>query len=113
MATKKKPDLDIKKLLIGGAAYALLFFHAAGNITGTDSDPQCGGDELWDLKVLKGQAADGVPSTATPTTIADLNSIKTTGKRAGEFTRLSFEKKKVKLHNVLIRKVLREDDNDY
>ena len=114
MAKKKKKKLPLHHLAIAGVSYALLFWGAASDITGTDSDNKCGGDELWEQKVLIDDSAVRIRKTPQVTTIVDLININTEDEqRTKEHPRLSFEYQEVTVKNVLIRKVIREDDNDY
>src|SRR6185436_1749688 len=113
MADSKK-KLKVKKLTIGGLVYALLFFGASEQFEGSDSDNKCGGEELWEQKVLIDDSAALINTQSEITGINKINAIPTEDeKRTKKKPRLSFEKQVVTVENVLIRKVILEDDNDY
>lgn len=109
MATKKLP---IKHVTIAGILYGLVFATAPEAISGSDRDQKCGGEKLWEVKVLRDLGADSLVRDKKLSSVKQLNLIDTEMKRYKE-NRLPFEKKIVTLKNVLIRKVIRENDNDY
>ena len=112
-AKKKKKKAKTQKLLIGGLLYTLLFAGAAETITGSDSDNKCGGDELWEQKVLVDSQASKIITTPEETTIKEINRIPSdTERRTSATPRLSFEKQIVTVRHALIREVILEDDND-
>ena len=112
MAAKKK--IPTQKVIIGGLMYVLLFAGAPEAISGGDSDEKCGGEELWSQKILMDEESEDIRRTPELTTIANLIRIDTEGeKRTADNPRLEFEEKEVTVKDVLIRKVILEDDNDY
>ncbi len=106
---------DIKKMWIGGVLYTLLFAGSASDIGGRDNDDKCGGTELWAQKILTDSETDSiVTSPIDATTIAELVALDTEGeKRTKKNPRLAFEEQVVRVTDVLIRKVILENDNDY
>lgn len=113
MATKKK-KLAIKRLTIGGLVYAMLFAGASEKFAGSNNDNKCGGEELWEQKVLIDNKVDSINKRPVLTTVKEINNIPSKDeKRTKKNSRLSFERQVKTVKNVLIRKVIREDDNDY
>ena len=101
----------MKKVLIGGLMYILLFAGAKENIVGTAGDDV--GKEQWKNKIMADPGARAVIKTPKITTIVAINSIPDTEKRDKNDDRLSYEKQEIVVTHVLIREVLLEDDNDY
>jgi hypothetical protein len=111
MAKKK---IKIKKVWIGGALYALLFAGITQRIEGGDNDNKCGGEELWDQKVLIDAESSKIKNHPEVTSIKEINGIDSdVERRTKNNPRLDFEEKMITVKNVLIRKVILEDDNDY
>jgi hypothetical protein len=105
--------LPIKKITIAGVLYALVFATAPEKIGGYDSDTKCGGNELWDKKVLLDDSVKKLVKDKSATTIKALNLVDTEQELENKKARMSFEKRIVTVKNVLIRLVKLEDDNDY
>jgi len=111
---KKKKKIPIQKVWIGGLLYALLFAGASEGISGSDDDNKCGGKELWEQKVLIDVESSQINTTPDNTTIREINKIDSDKERRTKNNpRLDFEEQVVTVKNVLIRKVIIEDDNDY
>ena len=72
---QKKKKIPTKHLLIGGLFYTLLFAGASENITGSDTDNNCGGTELWEQKILVDDGASTISKLSVDTTIEAINNI--------------------------------------
>lgn len=110
MPSKKLP---IQKIVTSSLLYALVFAGAGFGIEGHDNDKRCGGEELWNLKVLTDNASSEIKDNHRVTSIKKIAEIITDTAKRRKGGRLSFEKEIVTIKNVFITKVILENDNDY